>query len=343
MLAYEDAPRLDGIITHLLAPEYYASFHQQGTHIVNFSSRFDLAAIPPFVHHVLSDDEAIGRAAARHFSSMGLNHFAYFGNDELFYSRSRERGFFAFLQGVGQDALEEPVAQATYHRWGDGVQADRDMGLWLNSLPKPIGLFCAQDHYARTLVRNIRKLGISIPGDVAVIGVDADPILSELSEVRLTSVIPNGAEVGARAVDVLVRALREKKGQDPEYHRIPPLGLHYDQSAPRYHAGDRDLARALQWLEKHFRENISVEEMARAVGMSRRAIEYRFREKISSSPYQKLLQMRLQHACELLRGSNQTITEIAEECGFSNQRELCVRFKQKQGVTPTEYRLQAVR
>lgn len=338
MLKYESVPRLDGIIAQLLSPENYQSFHQQGTRIVNFSARYPLENVPSYVHHVISDDIAVGREAARHFCSMGLNHFAYFGQDDLFYSTERGKGFFGYLQGVGEGSRKDPIENATYHRWGLGVLSEQRPDDWLQSLPKPLGLLCAQDHYARTMVTKCLALGLAVPDDVSIIGVDHDPILSELSDVRLASVIPNGRAVGQKAVDILVEMIRNGTEGESIRCSIPPIGVHYDESAPRYHAGDREVARALHWLEKHFHEPVAIDEMAKAVGMSRRAIEYRFREELNSSPYQKLLQMRLQHAGKLLRETNQTITEIAFACGFSNQRELCVRFKQKQGMTPTEFR-----
>jgi transcriptional regulator GlxA family with amidase domain len=98
----------------------------------------------------------------------------------------------------------------------------------------------------------------------------------------------------------------------------------------------------LIWLEQHLGELISIDELARAVGLSRRSLEYRFRNQIGCAPYQKLLQMRLRKARELILTTNRTINSIALETGFSNQREFCVRFKQKEGCTPTDFREQGV-
>ncbi|MCD8482402.1 MAG: helix-turn-helix domain-containing protein [Verrucomicrobia bacterium] len=179
-----------------------------------------------------------------------------------------------------------------------------------------------------------------MPGDITVIGVDADIIRSELSTCLLTSVLPDAESVAGAAITQILQRIEEggNAQQSSTTIRIPPKGLHYGESAPFYHSADPLVAKALRWMESHLTEEIGIDDVALAAGLSRRSLEYQFQQSLDCSPYQKLLSMRLERAKDLMLNTNKTIQSVALECGFSNQREFCVRFKQKMGLTPSAFR-----
>ena len=335
ILAYEEPVRLDGLIAHPLSKREYTFFRRRGTAVVNISTRVPPTEIPPWVAHVVSDDTAIGQLGARQLAAMGLRDLAFFGNDDLHFSILRERGFREAFAEI--EARSPAQAKPRYHCWRQGVRGFED---WLAGLPRPAGVMAAQDHYARTLMTAALESGARVPEDIAVIGVDHDPVLSELCPARLTSILPDVTRMGRVVLDTLVDIIDGRRTAGGTFLQVPPAGLHFAASAPRHHAADPAVAKALQHMQTHLAEPLDMASLAAAVGLSRRGLEYRFREQVGASPYQKLLEIRLLHARHLLTATSKTVTAIASECGFSNAREFCVRFRQKVGCTPGQFRAQ---
>lgn len=334
--AYPEPLRLRGVLAQPLEPGDYKYLHGKGIAVVNFSSRQSPDVLPSWVAHVLADDRAIGELAAKHFVSNGLRNLGFFGNDEIYYSAERAAGFRDWAAKHGG------IQSAHISCWGHGAKAPGIAG-WLTGLPHPAGILAAQDHYARTLSEIALAAGLRIPEDISVIGVDADPVLSGLAPARLSSVRPDAGRLGAMALNRVIELVTSGKNPGARIVRVPPVGIHFDESAPRFTAGDPHVAKALRWLAAHRKENVSMDDLALAVGMSRRSLEYAFKTRLGASPYQKLIEMRLTRARELLEETNLPVINVAEEAGFSNQREFSVRFRAKVGLTPTAYRLQAER
>lgn len=319
-----------GVIAQPMESGDYQYLRRKGVAVVNFSSKNPPESFPAWVAHVLSDDRAIGALAAKHLISSGLRNFGYFGNDELYYSTERAVGF---REAVKKSPSPRPVR---FFEWNHGVAARGGPSEWLRSLPRPIGVMAAQDHYARKLAEAAQDAGWRIPDDIAIIGVDADTVLSELAPVRLSSVRPDARRVGAAALDTLLGLVAGR----PFTHirTVPPEGISFAASAPRFHADNPPIATALRWMSAHLEEEVGVARLATMVGMSRRSFEYAFKACTSMSPYQKLLEMRMDRARELLVETNLPVIAIAEQTGFTNQREFSVRFRAKEGLPPSAYR-----
>lgn len=99
-------------------------------------------------------------------------------------------------------------------------------------------------------------------------------------------------------------------------------------------AADRPIA----FLREHLAEKISLEDVARAMGVSVSSLEGRFRETTGVSVYEYLISLRMEHATRLLTETAYTVTEIAARCGYDNLFYFCNAFKKRQGMTPGEYR-----
>ncbi|MDE5851036.1 MAG: helix-turn-helix domain-containing protein, partial [Muribaculaceae bacterium] len=85
-------------------------------------------------------------------------------------------------------------------------------------------------------------------------------------------------------------------------------------------------------------EDMNVDRLAQAVGVSRTHLYRRFKEKIGINPSEYIRNRRLQKACELLKNDDLDITQIAYALGFSSQSQFSTTFKRFMGRTPTEYR-----
>lgn len=101
---------------------------------------------------------------------------------------------------------------------------------------------------------------------------------------------------------------------------------------------DHPLANMIEYIEKHISDPLlSNEQLARQIGFSEVYLRKLFLKQYSTTPKQYILDIRLQKAKQLLTDTPFSVTAIAEECGFSSVFHFCRAFRQKVGMTPTEY------
>ena len=109
-------------------------------------------------------------------------------------------------------------------------------------------------------------------------------------------------------------------------------------SAVRLHAWHPALVQALRYLNGHYREPVSVRELAGAAGVSATYLNRLFRETFSMSPARCLAEIRMQHARQLLMNRYYQIAQVARLAGYDDPDYFCRRFKEIHGVTPLTYR-----
>lgn len=98
------------------------------------------------------------------------------------------------------------------------------------------------------------------------------------------------------------------------------------------------LQRALQYIENHLEENLDVDDAARYLGMGRSTFS-RFFSKAAGQSFPAFVRgLRLSKAAGLLVNTEQSITEIAMECGFSTSSYMILCFRQQYNMTPIQFR-----
>ena len=99
---------------------------------------------------------------------------------------------------------------------------------------------------------------------------------------------------------------------------------------------------ALNWISSYFSfhlsDPLSVEDMARRAHLSPSRFHELFKQQYGTTPHQYLMDMRISHACELLRNTALTQEQIAVYCGFSNVHHFSKAFKRKIGMPPGQFR-----
>ena len=98
------------------------------------------------------------------------------------------------------------------------------------------------------------------------------------------------------------------------------------------------LQKSLDYIDKHFAQNISMAEVANHIGVSYGYLSYILNESVDGGFVRILRNRRIKEAKKLLTGSDLRIYDIAEQCGFTNSRYFCTMFYADMGMTPTEYR-----
>lgn len=111
--------------------------------------------------------------------------------------------------------------------------------------------------------------------------------------------------------------------------------------------GDREydsnidyFAYAGRYMQQNFTEYISIQNLADTLGITRSTLYERFRHECGMGPQQYLMQLRLDAACEALKGTMLPVDEIAASCGLRDKAYFSRVFKAKYGITPGKYRIQ---
>jgi transcriptional regulator GlxA family with amidase domain len=95
---------------------------------------------------------------------------------------------------------------------------------------------------------------------------------------------------------------------------------------------------AVEHLKNHFRDNVSVKQLAKMSGLSVRQFERKFKAAFNALPHQFLIKLRVHAACDLLRNRRLSVAQIAVDLGFYDQSAFARHFKKNMGYTPLQYR-----
>jgi transcriptional regulator GlxA family with amidase domain len=103
-------------------------------------------------------------------------------------------------------------------------------------------------------------------------------------------------------------------------------------------AADPAVKKALLHMTQNVAAPLSVEDIARRIGLGRRSLERRFASDLNQNPGEAYLSLRLAQASMLLTQTDQTIADIAVSTGFCDASHLGRAFKRRRGLTPAQAR-----
>lgn len=306
-----------------------------------------LCAVPtPRFATVRTDAAAIGRLAAEHLLRRQFPNLAFCGYRRIAFSDRRRDAFADALacNGIRPAVYRPPLERnSRFGRdflLGDRVESPPDaaaLAKWLNRLPKPVGIFCCDDLRASQLLAACRALRLSVPDDVAILGVDNDPIYCTFSSPRLSSIDPDSVLIGQTAADTLARMLAGSEPARPD-RAVPPKGVVARASTDMYPAAPPWFAEALAFIRENAVKGISAADVFQHVGFSRTLVERAFRATISSSVQRQIADARIEEAKRLLSSTPLPVKEIARLAGFSTLEYLSRVFAAATGLSPTAWR-----
>ncbi len=178
--------RGDGIIARIETDQIGEALQRLNIPIVDLSAARRIPNIP----WADTDDEAIARLAIEHFLDRGFNKRRLLRDAGFAWSNSRRNFFRSLAFDAGCEFFEHQVA----HRYDPLFQWDHvraSLARWLQSLPKPTAIMTCNDYLGKHLLDLCRSLQISVPEEVAVLGVDDDRLLCSLCTPSLSSIAPN--------------------------------------------------------------------------------------------------------------------------------------------------------
>ena len=277
-----------------------------------------------------------GRLGAEYFLRKGYENFAFYGFKNIVWSRERSQGFENRIaqEGYSVHYFEHKRRFKSRELWFYKPSA---LSKWLKSLPKPIGLMACDDNQGMHITEACRLAKIRIPEEVAVLGVDNDEMLCNLSDPPLSSVgldtIKGGYE-GARLLHTMI------KTKNQEYYDIviKPTQVITRNSTDIYAAKDDYIGTALKYVHNNIEKNLKVEDVLAQVPLSRRSLEKRFQKVTGYPVYEYICNLRIEKFTQKLLETDLSIFEIAMDLGLNDGKNIARQFRQIKGCTPTEYR-----
>ncbi len=202
-----------------------------------------------------------------------------------------------------------------------------------------MGVLCCYDIRGRQLIEICLQNQIAVPEQVAVLGVDNDELVCNLTETPLSSVIPNSHGAGYLAASLLAQML-SGKSVEVKAHLLEPLGIETRLSTDSLAIDDQDLIRAARFIREHACSGIKVDDVLREVPLTRRVLEARFKRYFGHSPHEAIQRIKLRRAEELLRETDLPLNVIADRAGFVHTEYFSVVFKKWKGMAPSQFRIQ---
>ena len=191
---------------------------------------------------------------------------------------------------------------------------------------------------ARHVTEICLSSGIRIPDELALLGVDDDEFLCNISYPSISSIRldfeKQGWEIG--------RAIFEMVGRGQVWvERVPiePVRIVERMSTRRQEIQDAYVKQIAAFFEDHYQEAFSLDDALAAIPLSRRAIEIRFKKEMAPMTMLSYLEtLRISQFRRLLRTTDLSIKEAAARSGFSDSTNVARLFRKYEGCTPSQYR-----
>ena len=199
-----DSAKFDGFIIRAINKKIVDNFAATKKPVVDL---FEEMTASPFVR-VMQNPTKIGQMAARHFLLHHFSAFAFFGHEGVAYSDMRRDAFVECLRLHRKKCTVYKPAPSFAQNFEKDVmlhekynvgQEKRAIAKFIKKLPKPIAVFCSNDLRAHQLTNICNENGISIPSEIAVLGVDNDEMLCTFSSPSISSINPNAYGIGYKA------------------------------------------------------------------------------------------------------------------------------------------------
>lgn len=277
-------------------------------------------------HLIRNDDIQIGREGAKYLRSRGMfRSYAFMPTSTpTRWSTLRERGF--RLQ------LAESGTVPVRFRQTD-ILPD-----FLSRLQKPAAIMAATDYVAVQILETCKALNLSVPEQIAIIGVDNDELLCNSSRPTLTSIKPDHEGLGRFGAKILDCMMSGRKITQNTPTRIKCLGVIERDSTRTVPPAGYIVRKALAFIRSNATKGISVGDVVKHVGVSRRLLYLRFRQMTGKPIHETILDIRLETAKRKLKQSNEPLAQVAKECGIGSANRLSHLFRERFGAYPSDFR-----
>lgn len=289
----------------------------------------------PDVINIVADDAKIGELGARYFIDKGYKNLAFYGTDQIFWSKIRKESFRNTVESLNLNYFQ--FESLLNDKWQSNVNLITD---WMISLPKPIAIMACNDDFGIHIIEAASMVGIKVPEEVAILGVDNDEFICDLYDPPMSSIDQEPENVGFKVAQVVKDIIKEgNMGKD----KI--IGTNFRivtrRSTDIFAIEDDQLVKALNYIKENaIKNSVSVAEVVAATTLSRRLLEIRFRKLLNRSILQEIKQVRIDAIIHKLTTTKEPISKIAYALGFNSLASFSNYFKNEKKISPGEFRKQ---
>jgi LacI family transcriptional regulator len=287
---------------------------------------------------IRTDDARIGKTGAGHLLERGFRHFGYCGFDDMSWSRKRRD---SFVNSIAQAGFRTNVYRQPKSRkkrvWENEQSLVAD---WLESLPKPVGLMVCNDDRGRQVIETCNAARLAVPDEIAVIGVDNDRLVCELSNPPLSSIALNVERAGYDAAELLDKMMAGPEKESAHTITVSPTHTVTRQSTDILTIDDPLVSAALRFVHRNAKKDIQISDVVEATASSRRTLQQRFRKLMRRSLHDEIMRARVEFVAQLLVETNLSVSEIGAQLNYASPEHISRSFKRIKGLTPLLYRKQ---
>ncbi len=291
--------------------------------------------------HVVCDQASFAQQAARELLESGFGNYAFVpAAEDAQWSRKRGRAFEAAIRAAGKRFWKFAAAAANKGESrissppgmaGVSTLSAEAVMPWLESLSKPVGVFAANDWSGKAVLCACASLGLRVPEDVAVVGVDNSWHVCATCSPTLTSIPQNFEGEGATAAGLLGEMMETPGRRFPPRqcaaaHIVRRESTHFDSWR------DERVAKGLEFIRQGACGGISPADVARAMCASRTLADASFRKALGHTILDEIHAVRIRTAQDMLaRGVQPDI--VAQNCGYASANDFRRVFKRRTGKT----------
>ena len=287
---------------------------------------------------VYNDSAATAASAAKELLSLDFENYAYVNwLSPTSWDKIRQDEFKRLVSLYGRRCVVFKPTQTTANR------VVSELANWLKAMPMPLGVFAANDMMAAHVSSACRLLGISVPNDVAIIGVDNDEEICEGQSPTLSSIELDYVAAGRIAAETLDAFMQGRGGRSPNamMRSYPPGNVVRRMSTRLFAKSDKSIEAAVELIRREACKGITARDVIETIPCSRRMAELRFRTATGHSILEEILSIRMDMARQLLSQANPLpIDVIANRSGYKSLAAFSKAFHDKNGMPPTAWRQQ---
>ena len=284
---------------------------------------------------IKTDSYSIAKMASQHFIEKGLKNFAFCGFDNYDWSKERRIHFSRFNNEAGfKTHIYIPPKRIKKNGCENELHYVTD---WVNRLPKPVGIFACNDDRGQYILEVCKLLNLKVPEEVAVMGVDNDSLVCNISDPPLTSIALNVESAGYEAAKLIDNMIDKKKVYFKQI-MITPSYVVQRQSSDILAIDDFLVVKAISFIKNNAKNKVLVKDVAKAININRRSLERRFKKTIHRSIAKEIKYTRIELISKLLIESDFTISQITSFFNFTDVEHISRYFKKEKGIGLREFR-----
>lgn len=336
--------QFDGLIVRVMDDATAGVLVKSGKPVVDTYGRCDDNPMPS----IRLDDARIAEMAYACFEEHRYRSLAYCGFDGVRFSDARGDAFKAVAERGGRCASvyggAAGIGDMFFRDEKTDVPDGKSLGRWLEGLPRPTAIFCCNDLRAVHVLNVCADLGIDVPGDIAVMGVDNDVLLCSFAKPSLSSIDTDPVSLGRKAAEMLDmqmagRAKLKRKAAVPMPPRLwAPLKVVERMSTDSYQFKTPWLEEAVRYIRRNIASGVSAADVVRHMGYSHPTVSKAFAAEVGHTVKKEILSQRLRMACSLLKEENCPLGEIAKRCGYPSPQYFSYCFAETFKMPPDSWR-----